>query len=106
MTWIVKGTGDYAYVSHPDGGTFARGQVDAHRHESRSASALVARRLNQMMKEGLPYRVVRLRPRHVRLPIAAAKALQAAFMGDRFDIDAMNTALGLIAMASDSGGDQ
>ncbi len=63
MTWIVKGTGGYEYASHHLGEMFAPELSDAYRYKSKPQAARVATRLNRIMKEGLPYRVVRLRKR-------------------------------------------
>ena len=74
MTWIVKATGGYEYNCHPDGDVYGPDLSDAYRYEDRTKAARVAAKLNRLMLDGKPYRVVRLkRPRdHVR---AAANAL-------------------------------
>lgn len=99
MTWIVKATGGYEYNCHPDGEVYGPNLSDAWRYKFRAEAAGVAKRLNRDMKDGLPYRVVRLRRRYVHLSRAAAKALRAAVMGDRFETKDMNEAIAAIDAA-------
>ncbi len=78
MTWIVKATSDYAYNCHPDGEVYGKVLSDAWRYKVRAEAEGVARRLNRDMKDGLPYRVVRLtRPRD-RLRAAAQAVVDNA----------------------------
>jgi hypothetical protein len=61
MTWIVKATGGYEYVCHPDGDIFGPDLSDAYRYAKREKAARVAAKLNRSMIDGKPYRAVRLR---------------------------------------------
>lgn len=63
MTWIVKGTGGYEYACHPEGEVFAPELAEAYRHKNKASAVRVVKRMNRIMSEGLPYRVVRLRKR-------------------------------------------
>lgn len=78
MTWIVKGTGGYEYACHPDGEVFAPELSEAYRFTTKARATRIAKRLNSVMVDGIPYRVVRLtRPRD-RLREAAQAVWDAA----------------------------
>lgn len=61
MTWIVKCTGGYEYNCHPEGEIYGPDLSDAYQYADRSRAERVAAKLNRTMKDGLPFRVVRVR---------------------------------------------
>jgi hypothetical protein len=60
MTWIVKATGGYEYCCHPEGTVYGPDLSDAYRFKDEAEAERVVWWLNHTMKDGLPYRVVRL----------------------------------------------
>ncbi len=80
MTWIVKATGGYEYNCHPDGDIYGPDLSDAYRYTKREKAARVAAWLNRTMKDGLPYRVVRLRRAGDRLRDATADMAEELLM--------------------------
>ena len=80
MTWIVKATGGYEYVCNSTGDIFGPDLSDAWRFKIRAKAASVAAKLNRVMQEGKPYRVVRLRRSgdRVREELAALRTVRDA----------------------------